>query len=124
MGGSIVRDGATGQAIVAATGTPVDSILEALESGDSRGDVLRAHPGLTVDDLVAAVRFARSAVQRQGRDVSSEKMCEPLRTYADLESAMLSARRERQRLACRLELIERLGDGLAQAASGFAEVRD
>ena len=67
MAGEIVRDGATGQAIVAATGTPVDTILEALQSGDTRDDVLRAHPGLTPDDIVAAVRFARVAVQRGGQ---------------------------------------------------------
>lgn len=134
MSGGIVRDGATGQAIVAATGTPVDSILKALESGDSRDDVLRAHPGLAVEDLVAAVRFARAAVERgvQYQMPRSQPLVarehavayEPsvvlsrLRTYADVHTALRGAEQERKRLAYRLDLIESVHDGLAQAAAG------
>lgn len=62
MAGNIVRDGATGQAIVSTTGTPVEEILEALASGQAHQDVLNAHPGLTGDDVAAALRFARIAV--------------------------------------------------------------
>jgi uncharacterized protein (DUF433 family) len=134
MGGEIVRDGGTGQAIVAATGTPVDHILEALESGDSRDDVLRAHPGLTLDDLVAAVRFARAAVER-GVQYSMPRpqplvarehavaygpsaSLSSLRSYADVHTALRSAERERKRLAYRLDLVESVHDGLGQAAAG------
>jgi uncharacterized protein (DUF433 family) len=148
MSGDIVRDGATGQAIVAATGTPVDSILEALESGDSREDVLRAHPGLAMEDLVAAVRFARAAVERgvqyqvprsqplvvreHGVAYEPSVSLSQLRTYADVHTALRSAEQERKRLAYRLVLIESVRDGLAQGASGevvphdevFAAVRD
>ena len=138
MMGDIVHDGATGQALIASTLTPVDTILEALQSGDSHEDVLRAHPGLTVDDIVTAVRFARGAVQRGARYPTAEEMPrtdgwmarevaapygsllsgpEPP-TYADVHSALRSAERERQRLAYRLDVMESIRDGLAQAAVG------
>lgn len=117
MRGEIVRDGATGQAIVAATGTPVDSILEALESGDSREAVLKAHPGLTLEDLVAAVRFARAAVERHSQTPLSPRL---LHTYADVDRSLLAARREREHLTYRLNLMERVRDGLAPRASGEA----
>ncbi len=137
MAGEIVRDGATGQAIVAATGTPVDTILEALQSGDTRDDVLRAHPGLTPDDIVAAVRFARVAVQRGGQRTPDQMprtggmtAREPAPATAwprspafsrrppDVHSALRSAEREREKAAYRLDLIESIRDGLAQAAAG------
>jgi uncharacterized protein (DUF433 family) len=138
MHGEIVHDGATGQAIVASTGTPVDTILEALQAGDSHDDVLRAHPGLTADDIVAAVRFARGAVQRGVRYPTGDE--EPrtggwvaretaapygspvsrpgLPTYVDVHSALRSAERERERLAYRFDVIESIRDGLAQVAAG------
>lgn len=134
MAGDIVHDGATGQALIASTGTPVDTILEALQSGDSHDDVLRAHPGLTADDIVAAVRFARLAVQRGVRYPTADEMPPPMesvaretaaaygpsasRTYADVHSALRSAERKRERLAYDLDLIESIRDGLAQAAAG------
>ena len=74
MMGDIVHDGATGQALIASTLTPVDTILEALQAGDSHEDVLRAHPGLTADDIATAVRFARLAVQRGARSPASDEM--------------------------------------------------
>ena len=137
MAGDIVRDGATGQAIVASTGTLVDTILEALQAGDTRDDVLRAHPGLAPEDIVAAVRFARVAVQRGGYRMPDEMprtggmvAREPAPAHAwprppafsrrppDVESALRSAERERARAAYRLDLIEGVRDGLAQAAAG------
>jgi uncharacterized protein (DUF433 family)/predicted transcriptional regulator len=138
MGGEIVHDGATGQAIVASTGTPVDTILEALQAGDSHADVLRAHPGLTAEDIVAAMRFARGAVQRGVRYPMAHEMPRPTEsvaretaapygpsvtrrashTYADVHGALSSAERERERLAYRLDVMESIRDGLAQAAVG------
>jgi len=136
--GEIVRDGATGQAIVATTGTPVDTILEALQSGDSRDDVLRAHPGLTLDDIVAAVRFARVAVQHGVRYPSGDELPRmggmiaresAVAFYspqagregaprADVHSALRSAERKRQRLAYDVDLIESICDGLRQIEAG------
>lgn len=135
--GDILHDGATGQAIVGSTGTPVDTILEALQSGDTRDEVLRAHPGLTVEDIVAAVQFARIAVQRGVRYPTADEMPRSgsvarempavygvpsppwtLHAYADVHSALTSAERERDRLAYRLDLMESIRDGLAQAAVG------
>lgn len=136
MAGDIVRDGATGQAIVAATGTPVDTILEALQAGDTRDDVLRAHPGLLPEDIEAALRFARVAVQRGGMrtprqmpDNGVMTAREPAPAYArprasaapplpDVHGALQSAERERARSAYRLDLIDSIRDGLAQGAAG------
>ena len=138
MAGQIVRDGATGQAIVASTGTPVDSILEALQNGDSRADVLRAHPGLALEDIDAALRFARAAVERgvtyrrdpNASQAGSMTVREPVAVWAsprpratarkhpNVQSALRSAERERERAAYRLDLIEGIRDGLAQAAAG------
>jgi uncharacterized protein (DUF433 family) len=136
MAGDIVRDGATGQAIVAATGTPVDSILEALQAGDTRDDVLRAHPGLLPADIEAALRFARVAVQRGGertpRHMPGNGVMtarEPAPAYAprrasaapplpDVHGALRSAERESARSAYRLDLIDSIRDGLAQGAAG------
>ncbi|HEU4882821.1 MAG TPA: DUF433 domain-containing protein [Longimicrobium sp.] len=137
MGGEIVHEGDTGRAIVATTGTPVDTILEALQSGDSHEDVLRAHPGLIADDIVAAVRFARGAVQRGVRYTSADEMprtepfmaretavawdpvSEPGRhRHPDVRSALKSAERQRERLAYRLDLMDSIRDGLAQASVG------
>lgn len=137
MAGQIVRDGATGQAIVASTCTPVDSILEALQNGDSREDVLRAHPGLALEDIDAALRFARAAVQRgityrADPDASRAGLMtvrEPVAAFAfprsgtsarkhpTVQSALRSAERERERAAYRLDLIESIRDGLVQAAA-------
>ena len=137
MGGEIVHEGATGRAIVASTGTPVDTILEALQSGDSHADILRAHPGLIADDIMAAVRFARGAVQRGVRYPTADEMprteefvaretavawdpvSRPKKHYhPDVQTALRSAERERERLAYRLDVMESIRDGLAQAAVG------
>jgi uncharacterized protein (DUF433 family) len=136
MAGDIVRDGATGQAIVAATGTPVDTILEALQAGDTRDDVLRAHPGLLPEDIEAALRFARVAVQRGGERTPRQMpgygvmtAHEPAPAYApprasaapplpDVRGALQSAERELARSAYRLDLIDSIRDGLAQGAAG------
>ena len=129
MGGEIVHDGPTGQAIVASTGTPVDTILEALQSGDSHDDVLRAHPGLTADDIVAAVRFARGAVQRGVRYPTADEMAgsrgpaaretaAPYRTDVTVAGTLRSIERKRERLAHDTDLIESIYDGLRQLEAG------
>ena len=61
----IVRDGDTGRAIVASTGTPVDEILDSIAAGGEFGGVLRRHPELTPAAVAAALRFARVAVGRE-----------------------------------------------------------
>jgi uncharacterized protein (DUF433 family) len=63
----IVRDGETGRAIVSSTGTPVDEILQTLETSGRFESVLRRHPELTPEAVAAALRFARVAVGRGGR---------------------------------------------------------
>jgi uncharacterized protein (DUF433 family) len=129
MQGEIVHDGATGQAIVAATGTPVDTILEALQSGDSRDDVLRAHPGLTLEDIAAAVQFARVAVRRGVRYPTADELprtggmvvreaAAPYNAGASPRAALRSARRHRARLAYEVDLIDGICEGLRQIQGG------
>lgn len=61
----IVRDGDTGRAVVASTGTPVDEILDSIAAGGEFGGVLGRHPELTPGAVAAALRFARVAVGRE-----------------------------------------------------------
>jgi uncharacterized protein (DUF433 family)/predicted transcriptional regulator len=63
----IVRDGETGRALVASTGTPVDEILQAIDDGAQFEAVLARHPELTPQAIRAALRFARNAVDREHR---------------------------------------------------------
>lgn len=129
MDGEILHDGATGQAIVASTGTPVDTILEALQAGDSHADVLRAHPGLTADDIVAAVRFARGAVQRGVRYLTADEMprslgsvarevAAPYQANVTVAGTLRSVERKRERLANDIDLIDSICDGLRQLEAG------
>jgi uncharacterized protein (DUF433 family) len=129
MHGEIVHDGATGQAIVASTGTPVDTILEALQAGDSHDDVLRAHPGLTADDIVAAVRFARGAVQRGVRYPTGDELprpsgwvvretAAPYRADVTVAGTLRSMERKRERLEYDTDLIDSICDGLRQIEAG------
>lgn len=129
MDGEILHDGPTGQAIVASTGTPVDTILEALQAGDSHADVLRSHPGLTADDIVAAVRFARGAVQRGVRYPTADEMprsrgsvareiAVPYQADVTVEGTLRGVERKRERLAYDLDLMDSICDGLRQAAVG------
>jgi uncharacterized protein (DUF433 family)/predicted transcriptional regulator len=62
---TIVRDGATGRAIVDSTGTPVDDILQALQDGGAFDAALRRFPELTHEAVAAALQFARVAVGRE-----------------------------------------------------------
>lgn len=127
--GDIVHDGATGQALIASTLTPVDTILEALQSGDSHEDVLRAHPGLTADDIVTAVRFARVAVQRGVRYPTANELPRPdgwvaretaaaYRIDVSAADTLRSLERKRKRLAYDIALIDSIGDGLRQLEAG------
>lgn len=132
--GDIVHDGATGQALIASTLTPVDTILEALQSGDSHEDVLRGHPGLTVDDIATAVRFARLAVQRGVRYSAADELprssgsvgrerAAAYGTAVTVAGTLRSLDRKRSRLAYNLDLTDSISDGLRQleAAQGMAD---
>jgi uncharacterized protein (DUF433 family) len=132
MDGEILHDGATGQAIVASTGTPVDTVLEALQAGDSHDDLLRAHPGLTADDIIAAVRFARGAVQRGVRYPTADEMPrsrgslvrETAAPYSvpHAHSAVDAATYED--LLYRLDIVESINAGLLDVAAGRTIAHD
>ncbi|HEV7587998.1 MAG TPA: DUF433 domain-containing protein [Longimicrobium sp.] len=59
----VVRDGATGQAIVTGVDVPVEAVLERLALSGSVERVLEAFPGLTREGFDAAVRYAAVAVR-------------------------------------------------------------
>ncbi len=52
-----------GKPVVAGTRITVDLILEKLGSGESIEAVLEAHPRLTRDGVLAALRFAAQAIR-------------------------------------------------------------
>ena len=54
-----------GKPIVAGTRITVDLILEKLGSGESVDAVLEAHPRLTRDAVLAALRFAAQALRAE-----------------------------------------------------------
>jgi uncharacterized protein (DUF433 family) len=132
MDGEILHDGATGQAIVASTGTPVDTILEALQAGDSHADLLRAHPGLTADDIVAAVRFARGAVQRGVRYPTADEMPRRRGSVARETAAPYGVPRSDaaidaatyEDLLYRLDIVESINAGLLDVAAGRTVAHD
>jgi uncharacterized protein (DUF433 family) len=64
---NIVFDGETGQPIVSSTRTPVDGILEAIETTGTVEGALRRFPGLTAEGVSAALQFARMSSRRDTR---------------------------------------------------------
>lgn len=61
---NIVFDGETGQPIVSSTRTPVDGILEAIDTTGSVEGALQRFPGLTAEGVSAALQFARLSSRR------------------------------------------------------------
>lgn len=126
----IVRDGETGRALVASTGTPVDDILQAIDDGAQFEAVLARHPELTPEAIHAALRFARNAVGREHRYVPDPTFGQftlrerPLQAFNEraestsLEAAMRSAAAQRERLRYELDLIDSIHAGLEDVAAG------
>ena len=54
-----------GKPVIAGTRITVDLILEKLGSGESMESVLEAHPRLTRDAVLAALRFAAQALRAE-----------------------------------------------------------
>jgi uncharacterized protein (DUF433 family) len=65
MSAHVVRDGQTGEAVIAGTGISVVSILRELAASPGADTVLGAHPELTPEALAAAISFAAAAVERE-----------------------------------------------------------
>jgi uncharacterized protein (DUF433 family) len=124
----IYRDGETGEAIVEGTIVPVAAILRSVAEGATAEEVIRAHPGLTREGFVAALEHAARAVDR---DVRYEAPApgegallarEPAAAYAPRstvagETVVLDAD-EYDELLYRLDLLEDIAQGLADAAAG------
>ena len=47
-----------GKPVIRGTRIPVSVILDSLAAGNSREDILREYPGLTNDDISAAIEYA------------------------------------------------------------------
>lgn len=61
----VVRDGRTGEAVMAGTGISVAAILRELAGKAGVVAVLEAFPDLTAEDVAAAVAFATDAIGRE-----------------------------------------------------------
>jgi uncharacterized protein (DUF433 family) len=139
MAESIVRDGATGRAIVSSTGTPVDDILDAIEASGTVEGALRAHPRLTLEGVAAAMQFARVAVRRevrytpdarfgvsQVREVAlrefgtsdDEGGTMTLDRNGGVSGTLRAAERRREQLLYELDLIDDIHAGLEDVAAG------
>lgn len=129
----IVRDGETGRALVASTGTPVDEILQAFDDRAQFEAVLARHPELTPEAIRAALRFARNAVGREFRYVPDPKFAQfevreqPLHAYnagdraaelGTVHDALQSATEQRERLRYELDVIDSIHGGLEDVAAG------
>ena len=55
-----------GKPCIKGTRIPVDLLLDYLGSGDTIAGLLEGYPGLTEDDILAAIRFAADHVRTQG----------------------------------------------------------
>lgn len=52
-----------GKPVVAGTRIPVELVLEKLSAGETFGQILEAHPRLTREGILAALRFAAQALR-------------------------------------------------------------
>lgn len=138
----IVRDGETGRALVASTGTPVDEILQALADGAQFEAVLARHPELTPEAVRAALRFARNSVDREhrhapgpsfGESMVREQPVHPFNSgsggvgiaeaeddelEAPVDREIRAAARARERLLYELDIVESIHAGLEDVAAG------
>ncbi len=62
----------TGKPIVRGTRIPVDLILEKLGAGESVEQILAAHPRLTREGILAALRFGAAALRSEATYVLPE----------------------------------------------------
>ena len=62
-----------GQPVIRGTRIPVQMILEWLSAGPHDGEIFEAYPELTVDDVRAAVLYARNAVAADYRKSPERK---------------------------------------------------
>lgn len=89
MSAHVVRDGRTGEAMISGTGITVAAILRELAGPAGIAAVLEAFPGLTVDEVAAAVAFATVAINREASYSDVSKFAAPL---VARETALASTR--------------------------------
>ena len=59
-----------GQPVVRGLRYPVESLLEYLAGGDSMESILREHPDLERDDLLACIEFAAQSLKLKSRHLA------------------------------------------------------
>jgi uncharacterized protein (DUF433 family)/predicted transcriptional regulator len=125
---SIIRDGETGRALVASTGTPVDEILDSLEAGGAFESALQRHPELTPEAVAAALRFARVAVGREvqylpkperGFTGVRERAASPFNSRSSSGGTITLEAGEYEDLLSRLDLLEGLLEAERDLDNGF-----
>jgi len=119
---SIVRDGCTGEAMVAGTDVTVPDILVRLATDDGIARVLDDYPDLSREDVIATVNFLINASRA---DTSQPSPTPPVireRQIAYGEpvavDALAAAESEYERVCYELELITGIRDGLRDLRDG------
>ena len=123
---AIVRDGATGEAVIGGTGITVADVLRQLASGPCMAEVLREHPGLTRAGLTAALSFATEAVRRETRYDAPRPSAEPARVREravlapvdDRPRSVILSEEEYADLLDELDLLRELNNAQAEVAAG------
>jgi uncharacterized protein (DUF433 family) len=122
----VLRDGATGQAIVSGPDIPVDAILERLVLSGSVERVLEVFPGLTPEGFAAAIAYAAIAVRREvrydeGPHVGVKMVRETAAAYGssgDPDDALLEVEAAYGQARYELELVAGLRNGFRDLAAG------
>ena len=102
-----------GKPVVRGTGITVESILRKLADGPSEDQLLGEFPGLTRDDLRAALRYAADALGNgesvaPGTGPRGNRRQEPER----LKAARFAPEGKEQRVAAALRVLETLRSGI------------
>ena len=122
---SIVRDGDTGEALVAGTDVTVSEILLELAMDDGIARVLDAFPDLSREDVVAAVQFAVNATRSETRynpGGTASRVREARVAYgtqpATDDDALAAVESEYERVRYEFELISGIRNGLRELREG------
>ncbi len=127
----IVRDGATGKAVVAGTDVTVAALLAELRAAGTVDALLAAHPKLAREDVDAALRLASIAIDRDTtypapavtgdtRSGHEQRTVDGVDPPLDpsLDALLSEVEEELERLEGRLDLVEGLKQALDDVAAG------
>ena len=118
---SIIRDGRTGEAMVAGTDVTVPDILVRLATDDGIARVLDDYPELSREDVIAAVNFLFNASRSDASSASPTPVIRERQVaYGEpvAVDALAAAEAEYERIVYELELITGIRDGLRDLRDG------